>query len=244
MRSLALVALCLAACRPSAVAQTGSTVVTVSNAADARALRLTIEPMPEPRLLPLRAVERARCGNGEMLEGLDVSIAPVALDDGAAPRVRAFRLRCVEVSLVAGAVSFGAERLSEWHSLTGARDATPTAGVESLRCAARTAAVDLSLDYAQEADSPRRGLRGVTLRCANVASRTTSRGVMLWGEESASSATQQMSPTGGVVACGGVGLDQGALTSVATGLTFVPEGADEVGNGALGPLCSVVSVGR
>ncbi len=241
MRSALLAALCVAACHPRAVATTGTTTVTVSTA-DPRALRLAIEPLPEPALIPLRPQQRARCGNGEMLIGLDLASAPVTLDGTAQPRVRAFRLRCVEVSLVAGTVTFGAERSTEWRGLAGSSETPAEGTVEGLRCAARTAAVDVSIDYEQPTSEPRRGLRGVTLHCANVSSRTTSRGVVLWGEESASPATQRMSAGGGLVACGGVGIDQGPLTSVATGIAFVPEASDEAGACAVGPLCSTVTV--
>lgn len=241
MRSALLAALVLAACRPSAVAHTGTTTVTVSTA-DARSLRLVIEPLPEPALIPLRPQQRARCGNGEMLIGLELASAPVTVDGAAQPRVRAFRLRCVEVSLTAGTVTFGAERMTEWRWLTGASDASPEGSIEGLRCGARTAAVDVSLDYEQAGAEPRRGLRGAVLHCANVSSRTTGHGVLLWGEESASPSTQRVSAGGGLVACGGVGLDQGPLTSVATGIAFVPEEGDEVGASAIGPLCSTVTV--
>jgi hypothetical protein len=237
-RGLWLAALtALVACRPSAVASTGTTTVTV--AGDPRPLQIRIEPMREGPLVPLQAQQNVRCGANELLAGVDLALPA---EPSPSRRALAFRLRCVEVGLTAGAVTYGAERVAEWRSLSGGPAEPPGSVTEGVRCPARTAAVDLSIAYTQGATEPRRGLAGVLLHCANVACQTTGGRVVLWGEVSATPSTLRGDGASAVVACGGAG--DGPIAAVATGMAFVPEGDGDGDPGAVGPLCSLVSLAR
>lgn len=232
------------ACRPSAVATTGTTTVRVTTGTDAPS-QLAIEPVPEAPLEALREHVRARCASGEMLDGVDVSSGEVSVGDARDTRVRWLRLHCVEVSIEGASLRFGASRTTPWRTMERGCAQSAPERFETLRCAERSVVVDASLDYAEPGRSPRRGLRRLTLHCANVMLRRTARGAELWGEESGNLASGRgADDLTGEVACGGVGADEGRVVSVPTGFAFVPEAGDESARCAVGPLCSAVSLVR